>query len=167
MNVNRSLAVPTDASGLVNQRGKSLRASSPEALVVNGSAVSERGSKRRRRLLSGDPDDLVRTAAGDVGALTTLAPAASVKYNILSKSKDDPVSLYPTAVDSRPLVARIANSLREGVILGHLKPGERIRQDDFTTHLGVSRTPLREALRLIENETWLISRPRVGLKWPT
>lgn len=60
------------------------------------------------------------------------------------------------------MVAQIADTLREGVILGHLKPGERIRQDDFATQLGVSRTPLREAFRVLENEGWLISRPRVG-----
>jgi len=74
------------------------------------------------------------------------------------------VSLYPTAVDSRTLVAQIADTLRAGVILGHLQPGERIRQDDFTTQLGVSRTPLREAFRVLENESGLISRPRIGVE---
>lgn len=49
------------------------------------------------------------------------------------------MSLYPTAVNSRTLVAQIANTLCEGVTLGHLRLGERIRLDDFATQLGVTR----------------------------
>lgn len=71
------------------------------------------------------------------------------------------MSLCPTAVDSWTLVA-LVHTLREGVILGDLKPGERMRQGDFATRLGVSPTPLCEAVRLLEDDGQLIPRPPIG-----
>lgn len=67
------------------------------------------------------------------------------------------------SVDSRTLVTRIADTLRQAVMSGELSPGQRIRQDDFAAQLGVSRTPLREAFRLLEKEGWLVSQPRRGV----
>jgi DNA-binding GntR family transcriptional regulator len=42
--------------------------------------------------------------------------------------------------------------LREAILHLELEPGSRISQLELTRHLGVSRTPLREALRLLERE---------------
>jgi DNA-binding GntR family transcriptional regulator len=42
--------------------------------------------------------------------------------------------------------------IREAIIDGRLKPGEPLREVDLATQLGTSRTPIREALLLLENE---------------
>jgi len=65
-------------------------------------------------------------------------------------------------LDSRTLVARIADALRSQISNGSLEPGQRLGQEDLSRMLGVSRTPLREALRLLEVEGWVLMRPRTG-----
>jgi DNA-binding GntR family transcriptional regulator len=54
---------------------------------------------------------------------------------------------------SRALVRdEIHASLRGWIIGGVLRPGERVRDVDIADQLGVSRTPVREALRRLEDE---------------
>lgn len=48
--------------------------------------------------------------------------------------------------------ARIASVLREAILSGAYAPGERIRQDEIAHAAGVSRLPVREALRMLESE---------------
>ncbi|MFF3567484.1 GntR family transcriptional regulator [Nocardia jiangxiensis] len=67
-------------------------------------------------------------------------------------------------LDSRTLVTRIADRLREQIIAGELEPGARIRQDEYAEAFGVSRTPLREAFRLLDAEGWITTRPRSGVE---
>ena len=43
-------------------------------------------------------------------------------------------------------------SLRDWIISGALEPGEKLKDKDLATQLGVSRTPVREALRKLEDE---------------
>jgi DNA-binding GntR family transcriptional regulator len=47
---------------------------------------------------------------------------------------------------------RIATYLRREILGGAIGPGERIRQEDIADRLGVSRLPVREALRMLEAE---------------
>ncbi|MFJ5700002.1 GntR family transcriptional regulator [Arthrobacter sp. NPDC093139] len=68
-----------------------------------------------------------------------------------------------SSLDTRTLVDRIADALRLEVMTGQLKPGSRIRQEDVANRLGVSRTPLREALRRLQAEGWFESHPRQGI----
>jgi len=42
--------------------------------------------------------------------------------------------------------------LRQAIMDGQLKPGERIRQDEIAAEMGVSRVPVREALKVLESE---------------
>lgn len=70
-----------------------------------------------------------------------------------------PVSI----LDTRPLVDRVADELRAQVIDGRLEPGRRVRQEQIAAELGISRTPLREAFRRLENEGWFVSHARQGL----
>jgi DNA-binding GntR family transcriptional regulator len=60
-------------------------------------------------------------------------------------------------------VDRITDALRQDVISGRLEPGLRLRQDDVASRLGVSRTPLREALRRLQAEGWFEPHPRQGI----
>lgn len=45
---------------------------------------------------------------------------------------------------------RVADSIREEILGGHLLPGARIRQEDVAEKFGASRLPVREALRILE-----------------
>jgi DNA-binding GntR family transcriptional regulator len=56
----------------------------------------------------------------------------------------------------------LVNSLRNMIIDGGLAPGERINEVHLSRALGVSRTPLREALARLGREGTLLSVPRIG-----
>lgn len=51
-----------------------------------------------------------------------------------------------------PLTRRVADRLRDLIVQDQLKPGERIRERDLAERLAVSRTPLREALKVLATE---------------
>lgn len=57
----------------------------------------------------------------------------------------------------------VYSTLRHCIVLGDLAPGERLRSDGLATRLGVSRTPVREALRKLEAEGLVAVSPRLGL----
>ncbi len=46
----------------------------------------------------------------------------------------------------------VYDSLRGWIVLGQLEPGEKLKDKELATQLGVSRTPVREALRKLEDE---------------
>jgi DNA-binding GntR family transcriptional regulator len=54
-------------------------------------------------------------------------------------------------------VRRVHDRLRSAILTGELRPGERISQVRLARTYGVSRTPLREALRLLEREGLILS----------
>lgn len=56
------------------------------------------------------------------------------------------------AVRHQPLHEQAIDSLREMIVEGDLKPGERISEKDLCESLGISRTPLREALKVLAAE---------------
>jgi len=60
------------------------------------------------------------------------------------------------------LVALAAESIRKMILSGALAPGERLIEERLTEHLGISRPPLREALRLLQNDGLVETRPRYG-----
>ncbi len=62
----------------------------------------------------------------------------------------------------RPLPAQIADYLRERIFHDVLKPGERIREQTVADSLAVSRTPLRDALRILETEGLVKIHPNRG-----
>lgn len=52
--------------------------------------------------------------------------------------------------------------IKEAIINGDFKPGEHIPQESLTEMLGVSRTPVRDAIRRLEAEGLLVSKPHCG-----
>jgi DNA-binding GntR family transcriptional regulator len=52
--------------------------------------------------------------------------------------------------------------LRQAIVAGDLQPGARVPQDEVATQLGVSLAPVREALRVLEQEGQLTYLPRRG-----
>lgn len=61
------------------------------------------------------------------------------------------------------LPSQIHEILEEAIIEGVLRPGERLRADDLAARYGVSRIPVREALRSLEAAGWVEIRPRYGV----
>lgn len=64
--------------------------------------------------------------------------------------------------DYKPLREVIFNTLREAIIVGELKPGERLMEVQLAEKMGVSRTPVREAIRKLELEGLVEMLPRKG-----
>src|SRR5262249_3573409 len=60
------------------------------------------------------------------------------------------------------LAAETARHLREAIITGELAPGERLNESKLTRDLGLSRSPVREAIRILESEGLLTLEPRRG-----
>jgi DNA-binding GntR family transcriptional regulator len=56
----------------------------------------------------------------------------------------------------------VANAVRRMIVDGELEPGERINEVHLSQQLGVSRTPLREALGRLAHEGALDTVPRIG-----
>lgn len=61
-----------------------------------------------------------------------------------------------------PLRDVVFNTLRKAILTGELKPGERLMEIHLANQLGVSRTPIREAIRKLELEGLVIMIPRRG-----
>lgn len=57
---------------------------------------------------------------------------------------------------------KVCNILREAIIRGDFKPGERLKQSDLAEKMGVSRMPVREAFRKLESEGLIILEPHKG-----
>ena len=63
-----------------------------------------------------------------------------------------------------PLRDVVFNTLRRAILKGELKPGERLMEITLADKLGVSRTPIREAIRKLELEGLVVMAPRKGAK---
>ena len=71
--------------------------------------------------------------------------------------------LAPIRLDSyQPLREVVCESLREAIRKGILRPGERLMEIQLAEELGVSRTPVREAIRKLEQEGYVVMMPRRG-----
>ena len=57
------------------------------------------------------------------------------------------------------LAEQIANQLRRDILRGKLAPGASIKERDNAAELGVSRTPMREAIRILAQDGLVILRP--------
>ena len=64
-----------------------------------------------------------------------------------------------------PLRDVVFNTLREAILKGELKPGERLMELQLASKLGVSRTPIREAIRMLEQEGLAVTMPRKGAEF--
>jgi DNA-binding GntR family transcriptional regulator len=57
---------------------------------------------------------------------------------------------------------KILETIRDAILKGSLKPGERVSEPDLAERFGISRTPIREAFRQLESEGYLVVVPRKG-----
>lgn len=71
-----------------------------------------------------------------------------------------PVGL--TALANTDLVGQVARILTQAIIQGQLPPGTKVVEAGVARELGISRAPVREAARLLEQQGLLVSNPRRG-----
>ncbi|MEO4042111.1 GntR family transcriptional regulator [Hoeflea sp. CAU 1731] len=62
------------------------------------------------------------------------------------------IAINMPPISRQRLGDQVADVLRRQILLGQLKPGDHIHERETSAALAVSRTPLREALRLLETE---------------
>jgi DNA-binding GntR family transcriptional regulator len=90
--------------------------------------------------------------SGPTGGSPSAAPAGS------SEAQDRRIESPPSLVELG------AQMLRRMIIAGELPPGARVVETQLTQVLGISRPPLREALRLLEREGLIQQTPRKGAR---
>lgn len=76
--------------------------------------------------------------------------------------------MLPSANHSSPVITvgnvqeAVVDGIRDMILQGQLKPGDRLRQDELANTFGVSTMPIREALRQLQVEGLVVFRPRRG-----
>jgi DNA-binding GntR family transcriptional regulator len=68
----------------------------------------------------------------------------------------------PPSAARRPRREHVVEALREAIIAGRLEDGERLIEDRIARELKTSRGPVREALRQLEHEGFVVSYPYSG-----
>lgn len=64
----------------------------------------------------------------------------------------------------RTLVDHAVDAVLSAATRGLILPGDRIAEPDLVTHLGMSRVPIREALRILESQGVVFSEPYKGIR---
>lgn len=67
------------------------------------------------------------------------------------------------AMKVHSIVDHTAKALEDMIIKGKLKPGQKVKEQEISTRLGISRPPLREAFKLLEAEGLIRREPRRGV----
>ncbi len=67
--------------------------------------------------------------------------------------------------DNYSLSARVYNHIRDGILAGTFAKGDELKEKNIGDELGVSRTPVREALRQLELEDLCLSSPIRERSW--
>ena len=73
-----------------------------------------------------------------------------------------PVNHRLNEIPQTSLRIRVANAIRDAIIEGDFKPGDKIPEKELAEGLGVSRTPVREAIHLLEQQGLVEVRPKYG-----
>lgn len=76
----------------------------------------------------------------------------------MNKTSKDPLAVH----SGRRVFDEVYTRLRTAITTGHFEPGERFVERRLTERLQVSRTPLREALKRLEQEGLVVSYPHRG-----
>ncbi|MCW5220565.1 GntR family transcriptional regulator [Verminephrobacter aporrectodeae] len=75
----------------------------------------------------------------------------------------EPASDHLSTVRDTPLAKLVRDDMLAMILRGELQPGERINEPDVASRLGVSRVPVREALRELEGTGLVIARKHAGV----
>ncbi|RNG28802.1 GntR family transcriptional regulator [Streptomyces botrytidirepellens] len=150
-------------------------------------AVGRTWADDARALLLGNPDnrhgtvprplvrdlrDRVRTWLADRSGPLIWVPGRPERHHLGYDSPPDTSHLTAmsgadTGIPGSPrLVDRVAHALREQIASGHFPPGERIKEAPLAARLGLSRGPVRDALRLLAEDGLVESMPHRGTTIP-
>jgi len=69
------------------------------------------------------------------------------------------LDIRPPVLHSEPLHLKVYSLMKDWITAGRLRPGERLRETTLASELGVSRTPVRDALRRLEQDRLIVSVP--------
>jgi DNA-binding GntR family transcriptional regulator len=78
-------------------------------------------------------------------------------------ARADPTLALAAGIGAGTLPAQIHERLEDAIIRGVLEPGQRLHTDRLAARSGVSRIPVREALRSLHEAGWVEIRPRYGV----
>jgi len=70
----------------------------------------------------------------------------------------------PKTSETKTLSEQVFNDLKDAIIAGELTQGSKITEDGLSKSYGISRGPLREALRRLEAARLLVRVPRAGMR---
>ncbi len=73
-------------------------------------------------------------------------------------------SLALTRLPRSPLAQQIADRIVEAIAQNVIQPGERITDSQVAGHLGVSRGPVREAMKILEAQGIMVGTPHKGVR---
>lgn len=65
-------------------------------------------------------------------------------------------------LEVKSLTAVVLDDIRRRILTGDFRPGERINESEIALKLGISRSPVREAFRVLEGEGLITTLPRKG-----
>lgn len=69
-----------------------------------------------------------------------------------------------TKINSEDSISKVvAEKIREEIISGKLKPGDKLKEAFLSNQMQVSRTPIREAFRVLQSEGFLTYNPNCGV----
>ncbi|WP_406678373.1 GntR family transcriptional regulator [Moorella sp. ACPs] len=66
-------------------------------------------------------------------------------------------------LERRPVHEQLYDFLRNAILNGEIKPGERLLQDELAKRFGISRMPVRDVLRLLEADKLVVRVPNKGV----
>jgi DNA-binding GntR family transcriptional regulator len=69
---------------------------------------------------------------------------------------------FDQSLDAETLPTKIYKILRDAIMKGQLQPGDRLVQNDIAQSLGVSRMPVREAVKQLASEGYVLFEPHKG-----
>jgi DNA-binding GntR family transcriptional regulator len=93
----------------------------------------------------------------------SLAAVAGQRSNATAGgSQTTPIGPQTTPTGPQTTPQHALEALRRAIVAGELRPGQRIAQEQFAERVGVSIAPVREALRMLEQEGQVVYRPRRG-----
>src|SRR5947207_4933568 len=99
---------------------------------------------------------------GTIGGLQRPASPSEVDDGG-SPRKDSMSDILNHKVSARSLVDVLAERIEAAIVSGDLQPGSKIREQTLAASLGVSRGPLREAIRRLEGRKLLQRTPNIGV----